>query len=32
VLDGREFVESYVVFTHYVEGLHGLIKGNAAHH
>ncbi len=29
---GREFVESYVVFTHYVEGLHGLIKGNAAHH
>ncbi len=32
VLDGREFVESYVVFTHYVEGLHGLIKGHAAHH
>jgi len=32
VLEGREFVESYVVFTHYVEGLHGLIKGNAAHH
>jgi hypothetical protein len=32
VLDGREFVESYVVFTHYVEGLHGLIKGNATHH
>jgi len=32
VLDGREFVESYVVFTHYVEGLHGLIKDNAAHH
>ena len=29
---GREFVESYVVFTHYVEGLHALIKGNAAHH
>jgi hypothetical protein len=29
---GREFVESYVVFTHYVEGLHGLIKGNSAHH
>ena len=28
---GREFVESYVVFTHYVEGLHGLIKGSAAH-
>ena len=32
VSDGREFVESYVVFTHYVEGLHTLIKGNAAHH
>lgn len=29
---GRDFVESYVVFTHYVEGMHGLIKGNAAHH
>lgn len=29
---GREFVESYVVFTHYVEGLHGLIKGSSAHH
>lgn len=29
---GREFVESYVVFTHYVEGLHGLIKGNSAYH
>jgi hypothetical protein len=27
----REFVESYVVFTHYVEGLHGLIKGGDAH-
>jgi hypothetical protein len=29
---GRAFVESYVIFTHYVEGLHGLIKGGAAHH
>jgi Family of unknown function (DUF6448) len=29
---GREFVESYVVFTHYVEGLHGLIKGESGHH
>jgi len=29
---GREFVESYVDFTHYVEGLHGLIKGHSAHH
>ena len=32
VAAGREFVESYVVFTHYVEGLHGLIKAGAAHH
>ncbi|MDH4331565.1 MAG: DUF6448 family protein [Desulfobulbaceae bacterium] len=32
VVAGREFVESYVVFTHYVEGLHGMIKGGAAHH
>ncbi len=30
--EGREFVESYVVFTHYVEGLHGMIKANAGHH
>lgn len=29
---GRDFVESYVIFTHYVEGLHGLIKAGAAHH
>jgi hypothetical protein len=28
---GREFVESYVIFTHYVEGLHGLIKGGVHH-
>lgn len=32
VAAGRKFVESYVIFTHYVEGLHGLIKGGAAHH
>ena len=32
VAAGREFVESYVGFTHYVEGLHGLIKSGAAHH
>ncbi|MBU0944471.1 MAG: hypothetical protein KJ804_10315 [Proteobacteria bacterium] len=32
VAAGREFVETYVIFTHYVEGLHGLIKGGAAHH
>ena len=29
---GRRFVESYVIFTHYVEKLHGLIKAGAAHH
>lgn len=32
VAAGRDFVESYVILTHYVEGLHSLIKGNAAHH
>jgi len=32
VAAGREFIESYVIFTHYVEGLHGLIKGGAARH
>jgi len=29
--EGREFVASYVEFTHYVEGLHSIIKGGAAH-
>jgi hypothetical protein len=32
VAAGREFVESYVTFTHYVEGLHGLMKAGPAHH
>jgi hypothetical protein len=32
VAAGREFVESYVVFTHYVEGLHSMIKGASEHH
>lgn len=31
VAAGREFVESYVVFTHYVEGLHGLLTAGAQH-
>ncbi len=31
VAAGREFVEAYVTFTHYVEGLHGLIKAGPAH-
>ena len=29
---GREFVEAYVIFTHYVEGLHTIIKGSGDHH
>jgi hypothetical protein len=32
VAAGREFVESYVIFTHYVEGLHSMIKGASEHH
>lgn len=32
VAAGREFVEAYVIFTHYVEGLHATIKANADHH
>ncbi len=32
VAAGREFVETYVTFTHYVEGLHGQIAGAGAHH
>ena len=32
VATGREFVEAYVIFTHYVEGLHADIKGESGHH
>lgn len=32
VAAGREFIEAYVTFTHYVEGLHVLIKAGPAHH
>ncbi|MCK5883117.1 MAG: hypothetical protein KAG61_05470 [Bacteriovoracaceae bacterium] len=32
VESGRKFVKAYVTFTHYIEGIHGLIKGNSAHH
>ncbi|MCJ7538252.1 MAG: DUF6448 family protein [Desulfobacterales bacterium] len=32
VTAGRDFVESYVIFTHYVEGLHSMIKGASEHH
>jgi len=31
VAAGREFVEAYVLFTHYVEGLHAIVKGRARH-
>jgi len=29
---GREFVEAYVYFAHYVEGLHSIIKSGGNHH
>jgi hypothetical protein len=32
VTAGREFVEAYVIFTHYVEGLHAIIKGSGGQH
>jgi hypothetical protein len=32
VTAGREFVKTYVIFTHYAEGLHATIKANADHH
>jgi hypothetical protein len=32
VAAGREFVEAYVIFTHYVEGLHSKIKSASEHH
>ncbi|MBA3002969.1 MAG: hypothetical protein FP813_03845 [Desulfurivibrio sp.] len=32
VAAGRDFVEAYVLFTHYVEGLHATIKGSGGHH
>lgn len=32
VTAGRKYVEAYVMFTHYAEGLHGIIKGGAKHH
>ncbi|MGB3210516.1 MAG: DUF6448 family protein [Desulforhopalus sp.] len=28
---GREYVEAYVHFTHFAEGIHGIIKGGAPH-
>ena len=32
VTAGRDYVEAYVIFTHYVEGLHSLIKGGKDGH
>jgi len=32
VAAGREFVEAYVVFTHYVEELHTSVKDGTGHH
>jgi hypothetical protein len=32
VTAGREFVEAYVIFTHYVEKLHTSVKGGTEHH
>ena len=32
VIAGREFVKAYVLFTHYVEGMHTIIKGGGGHH
>jgi hypothetical protein len=32
VIAGREFVEAYVIFTHYVEELHASVKGGTEHH
>jgi hypothetical protein len=32
ITSGREYVKAYVTFTHYVEGIHTLIKGGSAHH
>ncbi len=32
VAAGREFVETYVQFTHFAEGFHGLLKGGTQHH
>lgn len=32
VAAGREFVKAYVIFTHYVEGLHVHLQESASHH
>jgi hypothetical protein len=32
VAAGREYVEAYVIFTHYVEGIHNAAAGSEPHH
>jgi hypothetical protein len=32
VAAGRDYINLYVIFTHYAEGLHALIKGGGSHH
>lgn len=32
VAAGRDYIKAYVIFTHYAEGLHALIKGGGNHH
>jgi len=32
VESGREFVEAYVQYTHYVEGIHSAIMSTGGHH
>ncbi len=32
VAAGRDYVKAYVIFTHYAEGLHALMKGGGRHH
>lgn len=32
VAAGRDYVKAYVTFTHYVEGLHALLKGGGSQH
>ena len=32
VAAGRDFVEAYVIFTHYVEALHSAVKGGNGDH
>jgi hypothetical protein len=31
VKDGREYVESYVQYVHFVEGIHNMVAGNGGH-